>query len=450
MSAIASVLLSMGHQVSGSDQSDSRALRRLENLGAVVRVGHDPSNIEGADIVARSTAVATDNVEVVAAGRAGIEVWRRSELLAAVCDLRRTAAVSGTHGKTTTSSMLFVVLREAGMHPSAIIGGDVAGLGSGAAWDPAGQWMVVEADESDGTFLRLGAEIAVVTSVEPDHLDYFGNERSLRSAFADFVVGASGPVVLCADDPGAAALAGPRRSVAGAAPVVTYGVSGEAEVRISRVELGRSTASFDLSAPAEPTRPVSIAVPGLHNVRNAAAAVAAAHSLGVTWDSATRAIGAFRGVGRRMEVRGELHGATFVDDYGHLPTEVSAAISAARDGGWSRVVAVFQPHRYTRTRDQWQRFADAFAGADLLVITDIYPAGESPLTGVSGRLVYEAVRSAHPGAKVRYVPSLDEVADLLPGVLRSGDVCLTLGAGDVTTLPDMVGASSPVAKDDQR
>ena len=450
MSAIGSVLLAMGHEVSGSDEADSRTLRHLEDLGATVHVGHHMENLRDADLVARSTAVAVENVEVVEAERRGLRVWRRSELLAAVCATRRTVAVGGTHGKTTTSSMLFVILREAGWHPSAIIGGEIAGHGSGAAWDPEGEWIVVEADESDGTFLRLDPAAAVVTSVEADHLDYYGDERALHEAFERFVNQVEGPVVLCADDVGAAALSqGAPRGV-GRRRIVTYGGASASSVRITGTDLGAYRASFALESADTSRTAVSIRVPGMHNVRNAAAAVCMAHELGLAWDEAAKGLSVYSGVGRRLEPRGSFKGAVFLDDYGHLPREVASAIAAGLDGRWSRVVVAFQPHRYSRTRDQWSGFADAFVGADVLILTDIYPAGERPLPGVSGRLIFDAVTSAHPDADVRYIPTLDGVARELTTILSDGDLCLTLGAGDITRVAAMVvegGARGPDGRD---
>jgi UDP-N-acetylmuramate--alanine ligase len=433
MSAIATVLLAMGHRVSGSDLVDSVPLHRLASLGAVVSVGHDASRIGDAEIVAVSTAIAKDNAEVVEAHRRGLPVWRRSDLLAAICAERRTIAVAGTHGKTSTSSMLALILRDAGLHPSYVIGGDLMGIGPGAAWDPDGEWLVVEADESDGTFLQLGAPAVVVTSVEPDHLDFYGHETALRQAFADFVDQATGPKVLCADDAGASSLAARPAS---RSSVVTYGTCDDAAVRIEDVSLGRADARFWIQHQGERRGPFHVEAPGLLYVRNAVAALTMAHSIGIDWGQAGAGLAAYHGVARRFERRGERDGVTFVDDYGHLPTEVADTLRAAAAGGWSRLVVVFQPHRYSRTATMWRDFADAFIGADVVLITDVYPAGEPPRAGVTGRLVVDAVRRAHPRDDVRYVPTLDDAESELRGLLEAGDLCLTLGAGDLTTLPE--------------
>ena len=438
MSAIATVLSAMGHDVSGSDATDSEALRRLADLGAHVTVGSDPSALEGVDVVVRSTAVPDGDPEVQAARSAGLTVWPRGAVLAAICGRKRTLAVSGTHGKTTTASMLSVVLDALGCRPSMIVGGDIVGVGPGARWDTEGEWFVVEADESDGTFVQLGAEAAVVTSVEADHLEFYGGLPGLVAAFERFVREPAGPVILCADDPGARRLAGARRE----GRLITYGMADDADAQVVDVQLERTRSRFLLrpGSAAGPVRPVAVelAVPGLHNVRNAAAVVSLAAALGADWADAAEAVGRFRGVARRFEARGEAAGVTFVDGYDHLPTEVAAAIATARSGGWNRVVVAFQPHRYSRTEALWSTFGDAFAGADVVVITGIYPAGEAPRPGVDGRLVYEAVRVAQPDLELHYVASLDAAADLVPDLLRPGDVCLTLGAGDITTLPDVV------------
>ena len=429
MSAIAGVLLTMGHRVSGSDAADSDRLRRLAAVGADVHVGHDPRWLGDAEVVAISTAIPASNVEVIEADRRGLRVWRRAELLSAICAQRRTIAVSGTHGKTSTSAMLAVILRQVGLRPSFIVGGDMVGLRSGAAWEPDGEWLVVEADESDGTFLDLGAEAVVITSVEPDHMDFYGDEGSLRQAFVRFAEAAPGQRVMCADDPGAMSVA------ARVGPVTTYGTSEQAMIRIEGLSLHQGGSTFTLAAGRTPLARVELGVPGVHNARNAAAAITMAQTLGVSWTEAGLAVGSYAGVARRFEPRGERDGITFVDDYGHLPGEVAPTLATAARG-WDRVVAVFQPHRYSRTEALWPDFADAFGDADILLITDIYPAGEAPRPGVTGRLISDAVRAAHPAADVRYVPTLDEAACELRRILQPGDLCLTLGAGDVTTLPD--------------
>ena len=433
MSAIATVLAQMGHRVTGSDEAGGPVMNRLEKLGIQVHVGHVPDVAAAADFVAVSSAIPDDDPEVLEARRRGLSVWSRSAVLAAICRQRRTAAVSGSHGKTTTSSMLAVILLEAGWHPSMVIGGDIAGVGQGAAWDSAGEWMVVEADESDGTFIQLEAEAVAVTSVGSDHLDHYGTRDELDRAFTRFIADAPGPAVVCVDDAGAQSVI---RSVGPAAErrLVTYGTSPNAAVRVDGVELFGDRARFYLEERGVRRGPVKLAVPGLHNVLNATAALALAASIGVSWDEAVEAISAYQGVGRRFETRGTVAGVTFVDDYAHNPEKVAAALATARGGSWSRVVAVFQPHRYSRTEALWREFGPSLSAADVLIVTGIYSAGERPRPGISGQLIAQAVRDARPGADVRYAETLDEAEQILREELRTGDLCITIGAGDITGL----------------
>ena len=426
MSAIATVLRAMGHRVSGSDLKDSSGLARLRSLGIDVHVGHRAEHVpDGVDAVTISTAVPPTNPEVQEAEARSIPVLRRAEALAAICATRRTIAVAGTHGKTTTSSMLAVVLIEAGLRPSFIIGGEVNEIGTGAAWDE-GEWFVVEADESDGTFLELGAEAVIVTSIEPDHLDHYGSSYdTLIDAFRSFVAEASGPRVLCADYPVAA-------DIARELGAVTYGFAAGADFRISSAEGARTGVRFEV----DDRGTIALPIPGRHNAANATAAVAMAMQIGVPFDVAARALAKYGGVARRFQFRGERDGVTFVDDYAHLPGEVASALQAAKDGGWRRVVCVFQPHRYSRTAQLWPDFATAFDDADVLVVTDIYSAGEQPRPGITGKLVVDAVTEARPGKRVAWFPSRSELARHVRQYLRPGDLCITLGAGDLTTLAD--------------
>ncbi|MEM7141491.1 MAG: UDP-N-acetylmuramate--L-alanine ligase [Actinomycetota bacterium] len=431
MGAIATVLHRMGHRVTGSDLKPGPVSERLLADGVPVAIGHDAANVGDAEMIAISTAIPDHNPEVRHARDLGLEVLRRSDILPAISAERRTIAVAGTHGKTTTSSMLSLVLVEAGMQPSFIIGGDVNEIGSGAVWDD-GEWFVIEADESDKTFLSLGAEIALVTNVEPDHLETYGNDpAALEEAFDEFA-GAAPIRVVCADDEGSAALA------AGLDGAITYGTAATADYRMVDVEGGRSSIAFTLEHGGEALGRVEVPTAGMHNGRNAAAAAVTALAIGAPFDAAQRALGRFGGVARRFEFRGEAGGVTFIDDYAHLPSEVAAMIDAVGDGGWNRVICVFQPHRYSRTAALWQDFSDAFEGVDTLVLTDIYAAGETPRPGVSGKLLVDAVLDAHPFTDVAYMPRLDDVANWLVGRLRPGDLCLTLGAGDLTGIPDPV------------
>ncbi len=430
MSAIATVLVAMGHVVTGSDLKHSSGLDRLTSLGVGVTVGHRAENVGDAEVVAISTAVPARNPEVVSAGEKRIPVLTRADVLAAIASTRRTVAVAGTHGKTTTSSMLALVLAEAGLRPSFIVGGEVNEIGTGAVWDD-GDWLVVEADESDGTFLRLSHDLALVTSVEADHLEHYGGFDALVAAFERFLEESAGPNVLCADDAVAAGLA--RRCDG-----VTYGTSEAAEYRMTDVVSGRSKVSFRLRHAGVELGEVTLPLPGVHNARNACASLVAGLLVGAPFEAGARALARYGGVARRFQFRGEREGVTFVDDYAHLPTEVRAALAAARGGGWRRVVCVFQPHRFSRTAALWAQFADAFEDADMVVVTGVYDAGEVPRPGVSGKLVVRAVLDAHPAASVAYLPSRQDWLPYLRRVLRPGDLCLTLGAGDLTLLPSEV------------
>lgn len=430
MNAIGLVLAEMGHEVSGSDLRPGAGMTRLEAQGARIAIGHVAANVGSAEMVAHSSAVPSGNVELVEAHKRGLPVLTRAELLGQICQRKRTLAVGGTHGKTTTSSMLALCLVAAGEHPSFLVGGEVNEIGSGAVWDTAGEWFVVEADESDGTFLELGADAVLVTNVEPDHLEHYGSFAELRRAFERFCSNARGPRVLCADDPEALALA---RDIGGC---VTYGASADALYRIADARSSRTGASFEMFVGDTSIGKCELPLPGLHNVANAAGALATALELGASAGPALEALARFAGVARRFERRGERDGISFIDDYAHLPTEVAAAIAAARSGEWNRIVVVFQPHRFSRIASLWQDFADSFTDADHIVLTDIYPAGEVPRPGVSAELVLHAVLDAHPYASMAYLGSRSELRSYLRTNLRSGDLCLTLGAGDLTTLAD--------------
>jgi UDP-N-acetylmuramate--alanine ligase len=429
MSGIATLLAQSGHRVTGSDVADTPVLERLRGLGVTTWVGHDPAHVGDVDVVCASTAVADDNPELVAARERGIPVLRRRDLLPALAAVTPLVSVAGTHGKTTTTSLLVVALRGAGEDPAFLTGAPVPALGGAAAWRP-GRWFVLEADESDGSFLSGPRAAALVTNIEPDHLEFWGGWDRLRDAFRDFLADTDGPCVVCADDPVAAELGA-------AAGARTYGTDPDADHRVQDLELGPDGATFTLVGPAGAVA-VRLPVPGLHNALDAAGALAVVAELGLDVAAAAHALESFTGVARRFERRGEAGGVTVVDDYAHLPTEVRAALAAGRSGGWDRVVAVFQPHRYSRTAALWEDFGDAFADADLLVLTGIYAAGEAPRPGVTGKLLVDAVLDRHPWRSLAWMPTLDDVVAYLGTELRSGDLLMTVGAGDVTTVGDRV------------
>jgi UDP-N-acetylmuramate--alanine ligase len=435
MSAIASVLAAMGHRVTGSDLKGSPATQRLAAAGVSVMIGHDAAHVGDAEILAISTAVSESNPEVREAHRRGVRVLSRADVLAAVAACRRCVAVSGTHGKTTTTSMLALILVEAGLRPSFLIGGDINEIGTNAVWD-IGPWLVVEADESDGTFLALDPEVAVVTNIEPDHLDHYGDFDALVAAFDRFCTGRGGGVVAGADDPVAS-----RLGRAHNADLV--GTASDATHRIEAVTPADGGVSFDLRSGEVLLGRISLPVTGANIARNAAVATVTALHVGASFDDAVRALARFAGVARRFELRGEAHGVRFVDDYAHLPTEVAAVLEAARATRPRRIVVVFQPHRYSRIAALGEQFADAFSVANVVIVTDIFAAGEQPQPGVTGRLVADAIVRNHPELDVRYIAGRTELRRELGGVLRPGDLCLTLGAGDLTSLPsEMVAASS--------
>lgn len=427
MSAIAKVLLERGVAVSGSDLKASRPATLLEAMGARVSIGHDAAHVSGADVVVVSSAIPERNPELRAARDAGIRVAGRGEALAAVLRDQRSIVVAGTHGKTTTTSMIVSVLRAAGRDPTYLVGGGLNDAGTNAK-SGRDDLAVAESDESDGSFLLLSPAISVVTNVEPDHVDYWESEEALRAAFEQFVTSTdpSGTVVVPAAQPEVVAWA-----EGAAAPHVTFGEGGDVEA--SDVRYGAGEAAFDLVAGGE-RHPVHLRVPGGHNVMNALAAAAACRAAGLSPARVASGLGEYRGVERRWHLRGEARGVTVIDDYAHHPTEVRATLGAARPGPWRRVVAVFQPHRYSRTRAFAREFGASFAGADRVVVTDVYGAGEEPVPGVTGKLVADAVCRAFPGRPVAYLPHRDELVSYLAATSKPGDAVLTLGAGDVTAV----------------
>jgi UDP-N-acetylmuramate--alanine ligase len=438
MSAYAAILAELGHRVTGSDLREHRRFERLRLLGVECLVPQRPGNVT-ADIeaVVVSSAIPEHNVEVVAAQALDIPVISRADALAGIVAARRGIGIAGTHGKTTTASMLTLMLRAAGLRPSFLIGSELNEVGTNEGLGE-GEWLVVEADESDGTFLRLPLQAAVLTNVDNDHLWYWGGMAELTDAFMRFAHGVDGPVALCIDDTLLARLA-PKLAEA-----VSYGFAPDARYRASHYEGGPRGCSFVLSRDGEELGTLRLPVVGRHNAQNAAGAAALALELGAGLGSIQRALAAFGGVARRFQHRGERDGVAIVDDYALLPPEVRATIRAARESGYRKVVAVFQPFRYARTAVMWQEFADAFEGADQVILTDVCGYHEQPIPGVTGELLVRAVLDAHPATELAYFPHRKELANLVPRFARAGDVILTLGGGDITTLPDelLAGARS--------
>jgi UDP-N-acetylmuramate--alanine ligase len=434
MSGLARLFLARGVRVSGSDLKESTGLVQLRSLGADVSVGHRPDAVGEPDAVVVSTAIDAGNPEVVEANRRGIPVLARAQVLAALMRERRGIAVAGTHGKTTTTSMLAAILERAALDPTYLVGGDLNESGSNAR-SGSGELFLAEADESDGSFLLLSPEVAVVTNVDDDHLDFYRDRGEIEAAFTAFCRRSS-RVVACADDAGAATVA--RTS---GTPTVWYGEAEHADVRVEDTLLVAGSGRCRLRvAPAEGVEPwageLELPVPGHQHLLNAAGAVAAATRVGVSPGDAVATLRSFGGVRRRWEVRGSARGAAIVDDYAHHPTEIAATIGAARVDGADRVVAVFQPHRYSRTSALWRGLGTSLAGADVVVVTDVYGAGESPVPGVSGKLVVNALVEAVPGKRAVYLPRRSDVAPFLAREVRPGDLVLTLGAGDITMVAE--------------
>ncbi len=437
MSAIAQVLLEMGHAVSGSDIVRSAATDRLTRMGVNVSIGHDAALVVGCDAVTFSSAIPRSNIEVAAAlEESKISLLTRAQMLAAICVQRPTVAVAGTHGKTTTTSLLTHVLERAGRKPSFVIGGDVRSLETGAGWQD-GDLFVVEADESDGTHLALPIHATILTNIDVDHLDRYTSFENIVSSFEEYVMKIDGPKVLCSDDIAVAKLAQKYAAT-------TYGIVSEADFRASQISLAHGASSFMVQHRIDGAYvslgKVSVPLRGQHNVLNALAAIAMAMQCGVSFEECSRALSSFGGVARRYEKRGEDGGVTFIDDYAHLPTEIAAVLKASRDetDNWKRVVAVFQPNRFNRMNVLSPQYANAFVGADLVVVTEIYASGTTPIEGVTGHLVVDAVRQAHPATTVVWQPMRKGLVDFLANELAAGDLCISMGCGDIESLPDEV------------
>jgi UDP-N-acetylmuramate--alanine ligase len=426
MSGIAEILLSLGYAVSGSDAKASEGTRRLESLGARCFVGHAAHHVEGADVVVYSSAVTASNPEIAQARSLSIPVIRRAEMLAELMRLKHGIAIAGSHGKTTTTSLVATVLQHAGLDPTVVIGGKLNALGTNARAG-SGDLLVAEADESDGSFLKLTPTIAVVTNIDPEHLDHYGSHEAIKDAFVDFIerVPFYGLSVLCLDHPHVQDLI-PRID----RRIVTYGTSAQADYRADLIALKGPVTEFDLVRRGERVGRFAVRLTGRHNVLNTLAVVAIADELEVPLDVTREALAGFAGVQRRFTLVDEVEGVTLVDDYGHHPAEIEATLEAAHAGFGRRLVVVFQPHRYSRTRDLFDAFARAFNRADVLVVTEVYAAGESPIEGASGARLAEAIRR-HGHHRVHFVPDKARLPEALAELVRAGDMVIALGAGDV-------------------
>lgn len=446
MSGIAEVLVNLGYAVQGSDASDNYNLDRLRKKGARVSVGHKAENVDGAEVVVVSTAIKRDNPELMAARERRIPVVRRAEMLAELMRLKSCVAIAGTHGKTTTTTMVATLLDAGGLDPTVINGGIINAYGSNARLG-AGDWMVVEADESDGTFLKLPTDVAIVTNVDPEHLDHFKTFEAVQDAFRAFVENLPfyGFAVMCIDHPVVQTLVGKiedRR-------IITYGENPQADARLLDLTPTGGGSKFKVAFRDRKTGAVHeiadlmLPMPGRHNASNATAAIAVARELGVSDDAIRKAIAGFGGVKRRFTKTGEWNGVTVIDDYGHHPVEIAAVLKAARESTNGKVIAVVQPHRYTRLQSLFEEFCSCFNDADAVVVADVYAAGETPIDGID-RDHFVAGLRAHGHREVIPLPGAAELAGIVKGVAKSGDLVVCLGAGNITqwayALPDQLKA----------
>lgn len=433
MSGIAEVLHNLGYKVQGSDQSDSANVQRLREKGIEVFVGHKAENIGDADVVVVSTAIRKNNSELVAAREKLLPVVRRAEMLAELMRFRRAVAIGGTHGKTTTTSMVAALLDAGHLDPTVINGGIINAYGTNARMGD-GDWMVVEADESDGTFLKLPADIAVITNIDPEHLDHYGNFDAVRAAFRQFVenVPFYGFGVMCLDHPEVQALVSrieDRR-------IITYGQNPQAEVRFVNHRMEGAASLFDVVIRSRKGETIEInglclPMPGQHNVSNATAAIAVAHELGISADDIRRGLGSFGGVKRRFTHTGTWNGVEIFDDYGHHPVEIRAVLKAAREAAKGRVVAIVQPHRFTRLASLFDEFAACFNDADTVIVAPVYTAGEDPIEGVNSEALVSRIKTAgHRDA--RYAGGPEALAPLVASIAEPGDFVVCLGAGNIT------------------
>jgi UDP-N-acetylmuramate--alanine ligase len=440
MSGIAEVLLNLGYKVSGSDLRSSAVTQRLASLGAILFEGHRAENVVGVEVVVTSSAIARENPEVSEAHNLHIPVIQRAEMLAELMRLKYGIAVAGMHGKTTTTSMVAAVLAAGGLDPTVVVGGRVDAMGSNARLGKS-QYLVAEADESDRSFLKLSPILAILTNIDREHMDCYRNMRDVKKTFVEFMdrVPFYGMVVACGDDPMLRKLLPEvqRR-------IVTYGTRRGSDFLIKTLAPGKSTGGdarplnrFHVTYRKQDLGEFTLHVPGLHNVLNATAAIAVGVGLDIQTDQIRAALEQFRGVDRRFQLIGQAGGTSVIDDYGHHPTEIKATLAAARQCGFGKIHVIFQPHRYTRTRDLMEEFTTAFGDADSLAVLDIYAASETPIEGVTGQSLAEQI-AAKSGRAARYAPSFDAAIELAVGAAISGDMILTLGAGSVSQIGPMV------------
>ena len=432
MSAIGRLLVEMGHLVTGSDLHESEVIDDLRQRGAQISIGHTEAAVHGADVVTYSTAIPSTNVELIEARRIGLETRHRSGMLASLCAATRAVGVAGTHGKTTTTALITAMTTAGGLHPSSIVGADV--LGDSGSVHGDGSLLVIEADESDGTLDVLPLSCLVVTNIDVDHLDYFGTFDAIKTCFAESIERTPGFVVLNADDEGSTDIV---RALGNDNRVTTFGWSENSTVRITSTQPHSNGTSVEVQIAGQSYR-CALSLRGEHNAMNFAAALAMSIQLGVDPDVACTAAESFRGVARRFTERGEFRGSLLIDDYAHLPAEISATIDAVRSHPalTGRVVAVFQPNRYHRIATMADSYADCFTHADRIVITDVYASGTQKIEGVTGELIVNAIRSAHHGADVVWAQSRSDTVAAVESWITPGDICVSMGCGDIESFPD--------------
>ena len=437
MSGIAKVFLNQGYQISGSDLADSESTRELSKMGATIMVGHRTENIGAADVVVISSAVKADNPEVIAAKSKKIPVIPRAEMLGELMRGKVGVAIAGTHGKTTTTSMVASILTEAGVDPTLVIGGKVNALGGNAKLG-AGPFVVAEADESDGSFLHLPATFVAVTNIDSDHLDHFGTIENIEKSFIDFVgrIPFYGQAVMCVDDARVVSIL-PKLTK----PFVTYGTSPQADYRVGNISHQSLGYSFDVHFRGEQGAKIELQVPGRHNVLNATAALAISRLLGVDWQTISSGLKAFKGADRRFQTKLKTKQYWIVDDYGHHPTEIKATLEAARSLCKGKIICVFQPHRYSRTQSYMKEFETCFELADQLIMTDIYPAGEQPIQGINSELLVKNIqKNKLAPSHSEYVDSFEKAIEKVKTSAKPGDLVITMGAGSITKFSDQLAA----------
>lgn len=430
MSGIARVLLDMGHEISGSDLKESRNTIQLRKYGVEIMIGHNPRNVDSADVVVVSSAIPGSNCEINSARERAIPVLARAEMLAKLADGKIAIAIAGTHGKTTTTSMVSLLLEHCKLDPTFLIGGELNDIGSNAKYGK-GEHFVAETDESDGSLLFLKPHIIILTNVEADHLDYYGDFRRIEETFKRFTqqMSPDGLGIICGDHANVMKIVrGTNRQFK------TYGLSKECDFSATDISLSNFGSCFKVLYSQKELGEVKLRIPGLHNIYNALAAVGLGVSLGISFNDIASALEKFGGVRRRFQLMGSCDDITLVDDYAHHPTEIRVTLEAAKVGGWKRVICVFQPHRYTRTKFLYNEFGFAFDNADVVVLTDVYGAGEDPLPGVTGKLLVDSILEKDSHKQIVYLPKKSDIKSFLLKFAKSGDLVLIMGAGDIWTV----------------